>query len=406
MSNWTSGARRAGLALAASAVALGLAGCDGAGSVASKAAGSGAPVAAAAVTGATVVEKEIAPTQEFSGRLEAVEQVNIRARVGGYLTAIHFQPGAAVRKGQLLFEIDPAPFQAEVDRSQAGLMAVRAEAELAQLELARARHLLAERAIAQREVDERTAALKKLDAQQRAAQAAFQAARLNLGYTRIEAPIAGRVSKAEVTRGNLIDPSVVLSSVVSDQQIYASFDGDEATFLRVGPAARRGAAVDVAVGLASERGFPHKGKLDFVDNRFERATGSVRMRAILANEDQMLVPGLFARVRLGGNLAAAGKAVLIDERAIGTDQSHKFVYVIGARQQAEYRAVTLGPVVDGLRVVREGLRAGENIVVDGLQRVKPGQALKAQMAAMEPGPRAALADATPAAPKTAAGALQ
>lgn len=359
---------------------LALSACAREGAAPAAGPGAGGPTA---VSGASVLARSVAPTQEFSGRLEAVEQVNIRPRVAGTILAIHLQPGAVVRKGELLFEIDPAPYQAEVDRSQAALMAVRADAELARLELARAARLLAERAIAQRELDERGAGLKKLEAQLRAAEATHRSARLNLDYTRIEAPIAGRVSKAEITRGNLVDPATVLSSVVSNRDIYVAFDADETAFLRVAPVARRGKTVEVAVGLAGERGFPHKGRLEFVDNRFDRATGSVRMRGILADAGETLAPGLFARVQLGANLAGVEKAVLVAERAVGTDQDRKFVYVIGADARAEYRAVTLGPMADGLRIVREGLRPGEAVVVDGLQRVKPGMPLKASMEAMD-----------------------
>jgi multidrug efflux system membrane fusion protein len=386
-------ARGAALSLAtavlAACTAAGLAGCENAG--AQGAPGKPDPNAPAAVTAATVVEKPVALAEEYSGRLEAVEHVNIRPRVSGHLTAVHVTPGALVKRGQLLFEIDPAPFKAEVERGEASLLAVRADLELAKLELERARRLAAERAIAQREVEERAAAVQKLDAQQRAARAALQAARLNLAYTRIEAPIDGRVSRAEVTRGNLVDPNVVLSSVVS-RQIYASFDADEAAFLRVAPAARAGRKVEVEVALAGEQGFPHRAKLESIDNRFERATGSVRMRALLEGGEELLAPGLFARVRLGGNLTTGAKALLVAERAVGTDQSRKFVVVVGGDGKAEYRPVTLGPVVDGLRVIATGLKPGETVVVDGLQRVKPGQALKAkleQMAALGPATGAA-----------------
>ncbi len=340
-----------------------------------------APQAGPPVSAAIVVEKPVAETQEFSGRLEAVEVVEIRPRVSGYITAVNFKPGAEVKKGDVLFVIDPRPYQAEADRAGAAASAARAKADLARLELQRAERLLADKAIAQREFDERASVQKELDAGARAAAAQSEAARLNLSYTRITAPIDGRVSKAEITLGNLVDASAVLTSVVSLDRIYASFDGDEQTYLRVGSRAQRSQPATVKVGLTGEEGFPHEGKLEFVDNQLDANTGSVRMRATLANPDRTLAPGLFARVQIGSG--AANKAILINDRAVGTDQSRKYVVVVGADSKAEYRPVTLGPVVDGLRVVRTGLKPGEKIVVNGLQRVRPGTPVTAQLVPMD-----------------------
>ncbi len=344
------------------------------------AAASAAP-AAPPVSAAIVIEKPVLETQEFSGRLEAVEVVEIRPRVSGYITAVNFKPGAEVKKGEVLFVIDPRPYQAEADRAGASANAARARADLARLELQRAERLLLDKAIAQREFDEKAAAQKELDANARAAQAQFEAARLNLAYTRVTAPIDGRVSKAEITLGNLVDASAVLTSVVSLDRIYASFDGDEQTYLRVGASAQRDKGAVVKVGLANEEGFPHEGKLEFVDNQLDARTGSVRMRATLANPDRALAPGLFARVQVGSGVA--DKTVVITDRAVGTDQSRKFVVVVGADGKAEYRPVTLGPVVDGMRVVRTGLKAGEKIVVNGLQRVRPGAPVTPQIVPMD-----------------------
>jgi multidrug efflux system membrane fusion protein len=362
---------------AAGLAAATLAGC-------SDAAGKAVPAAAAAdgppVSAATVIEQEIAETQEFSGRLEAVEVVAIRPRVSGFITAVKLKPGAEVRKGELLFEIDPRPFQAEAERAEAAANAARARADLARLELARAGKLLGDKAIAQREFDERAAAQKELDASARAAGAQAASAKLNLSYTRVTAPIDGRVSKAEITVGNLVDPAAVLTSLVSLDRIYASFDGDESTYLRVARRARGGAPVSVRVGLANEDGFPHEGKLEFVDNQLDTRTGSVRLRAVFANEDRTMAPGLFARVQIGGG--DEHRSLLVADRAVGTDQSHKFVYVVNAKGEAERREVTLGPVVNGLRVVRHGLNPGEKIVINGLQRVKPGQPVQAETVPM------------------------
>jgi len=355
------------LLLAAAGIAIAMAGCsDATGKAAEQPAAAGGPPVSAAV----VVQKDVAETQEFSGRLEAVDRVEIRPRVSGYITQVNFKPGAEVKKGDVLFVIDPRPYQAEADRADAAAKSAHAKAELAKLELARSERLLADKAVAQREYDERAASQKELDAEARAASAQADAARLNLSYTRVTAPITGRVSKAEITLGNLVDASSVLTSVVSLDRIYASFDGDEETYVRVAKRAHANHAVDVNVGLAGEDGFPHAGKLEFVDNQLDTRTGSVRMRAVFENADRTMAPGLFARVQIGGG--EPKPAILIADRAINTDQDRKFVFVVGKDGKAEYRALKLGPIVDGLRVVRDGLHPGEKIVVSGLQRVRPG----------------------------------
>ena len=374
----------AAMALAGLA-AFGLSGCDEAtGKTAEAPAAAGGPPISAAV----VVEKTITETQEFSGRLEAIEQVQIRPRVAGFITAINFKPGSEVKKGEVLFVIDPRPFQAEANRAEAAAGSARAKADLAKLELARAEKLLADKAIAQREYDALSSSLKQLDADTRAAQAQYEAAKLNLSYTQVTSPINGRVSKAEITLGNLVDASAVLTSVVSLERIYASFDGDEETYLRVGAAAHQGKPATVKIGLANETGFPHEGKLEFVDNQLDPRSGSVRMRATFTNTDGMLVPGLFARVQLSGSTGAKS-ALMINERAVSTDQDRKFVFVVGKDNKAEYRPVTLGPAIDGLRVVRDGLKPGEKIVVNGLQRVHPGAPITPTVVAMDSDPLAA-----------------
>ena len=365
--------------------ALAIAGLAGAGLTGcADATSDDAPAAAAAgappVTSAVVIQRPVTETQEFSGRLEAIEVVAIRPRVSGYITAVNFKPGAEVKKGEVLFVIDPRPYQAEADRTKAVAAAAQARAGLARLELQRAELLLADKAIAQREFDERAAGQKELDASVRAAQAEHETARLNLAYTRVTSPIDGRVSKAEITLGNLVDATAVLTSVVSLERIYASFDGDESTYLRVSRRTNAGQPVDVKVGLAGEEGFPHSGKLEFVDNQLDSRSGSVRMRATLANTDRALAPGLFARVQIAGG--APTPQILIVDRAINTDQDRKFVYVVDKDGKAEYRSVKLGPLDDGLRIVREGLKPGEKIVVNGLQRVRPGAPIAAQVVPM------------------------
>jgi multidrug efflux system membrane fusion protein len=366
------------LALGAAGVAALVAGCSDATGKAAAApaqAQAGPPVSAA-----IVVEKQVADTQEFSGRLEAIEHVEIRPRVSGFITAVNFTPGATVKKGEVLFVIDPRPFQAEAERAEAAARSARAKADLAKLELTRAERLLGDKAIAQREYDASASSQKELEANARAAQAQYETAKLNLAYSRVVSPIDGRVSKAEITLGNLVDASSVLTSVVSTDRIYASFDGDEDTYLRVRTQAHSGQPVTVRVGLANEEGFPHEGKLEFVDNQLDTRAGSVRMRATFANKDDVMAPGLFARVQIGGGDARA--ALLVSDRAVGTDQSHKFVFVVDKDGKAEYREVKLGPVVDGLRVVKTGLKPGEKIVVNGLQRVRPGSPITAQTVPM------------------------
>lgn len=380
--NWKSSIAAPAMLVIAGASALVLSAC---GQPSAQEAGQ-APPGPPPVTAAEVIEKAVVETQEFSGRLEAVDRVEIRPRVAGFISSVNFKPGAEVRKGEVLFVIDPRPYEAEARRTEAAASAARARAELARVELARAEKLLADRAIAQREADEKASSVKELEASARAAEAAYEAAKLNLGFTKVHSPISGRVSKAEVTVGNLVDSNVVLTSVVSSNPIFASFEGDEDTFLRVARFAREGKTIPVRIGLANETGFPHEGRLEFVDNRLDPATGSVRMRATFNNTDNALAPGLFVRVQLaaGNGTDQTTKAPLISERAIGTDQNRKFVYVVNDQGKAEYRAVRLGPVIDGLRVVRDGVKAGEKIVVNGLQRVRPGAPVAAaQVVPME-----------------------
>jgi multidrug efflux system membrane fusion protein len=334
------------------------------------------------ITAAAVLERSVTESQEFSGRIEAIESVEIRPRVSGYIASVNLKPGAPVRKGDVLFVIDPRPYQAEASRTHAAAQAARAKADLAKVELERARQLVADKAIAQQEVDEKASNYTELEAQARAAQAVWESAQLNLGFTSVRSPIDGRVGKAEVTLGNLVEGNALLTTVVSNDAVYASFNGDEDSYQRVGGQARKGEAVSVRVGLANETGFPHEGRLEFVDNRLDPATGSVRMRALLKNEDGSLAPGLFARVQLAA-ASDSGKAILVADRAVGTDQNRKFVYVVTTDGKAQYREVRLGPVIDGLRVVRHGLNAGDKVVVTGLQRVQTGATVTAQTVPMD-----------------------
>jgi multidrug efflux system membrane fusion protein len=345
----------------------------------------GPPPGPPPVSAAAEIERQIVETDEFPGRIEAVELVEVRARVNGYIQSVNFKPGAKVRKGDLLFVIDPRPFAAEVARHDAMLATTRAQLDLARIEHARNEQLLAEHATSKREYDDATAKVRQLEAEARAHEAELEAARLNLAYTRVSAPIDGRVGKPEITVGNLVQGespnSPLLTTVVSSDPIYASFEADEAAYLKYIGKARAG-ALTVAVGLADEQGFPHRGRLEFVDNRVDRQSGTVRMRAILDNREGLFTPGLFARIKLG-DTAAPRNAVLVADRAIGTDQSKRFVLVIDAENKAQYREVRIGRLADGLRVVESGLKPGEVIVVNGLQRARPGSPVTPQVVSME-----------------------
>jgi RND family efflux transporter MFP subunit len=272
---------------------------------------------------------------------------------------------------------------------------VRTQLELARLQLARTQKVVGEGAVSKQEADERAAAVKQGEAQIAAAQAAVESARLNLEFTQVRAPIGGRTSRAEVTQGNLVAPGTsVLTSIVSLDPIYLYFEGDERVYLRYQELARKGERASsravrnpVYIGLANEEGHPHEGYIDFIDNRLDPRTGTIRARAVFANKNRLFTPGLFARVKLVGS--GRYRAVLVNDRAIGTDQSQKFVLVVDAEGKTQYRPVKLGPIVDGLRVVREGLKAGETIVVNGLQRVRPGMPVKPNKVPMEGAPPAA-----------------
>lgn len=341
---------------------------------------------------AAVVQQDVALWDEFSGRLEAVQHVDIRPRVAGAVQAVHFREGALVKQGDLLVTVDPAPYAAEVDRAEAQVVAAQARLSYTRSEMERATRLLQESAIAQREHEERVNALREADANLRAAQAALQTAKLNLSYTQVRAPVAGRVGRIEVTVGNLVGAGAsapVLTTLLSVSPIYASFDTDEQVVARAldgledsddGTSGQGGRArierIPVQMGTGTAGGTPHVGHLQLIDNQVDARSGTVRVRAVFDNTDGALMPGQFARIRMGR--AQRISAVLINERAVGTDQNKKFVMVVGEGDKAEYREVQLGAPVNGLRVVTSGLKAGERIVVNGLQRVRHGAVLAPQ----------------------------
>ncbi len=329
----------------------------------------GGPQGPAPVSVAPAVQRTLADSEEFSGRIEAAESVELRPRVGGVIDRVHFSDGALVSRGQLLFSVDPRPFAAEVARLESQLGAARARAELATAELARAQKLLDVKAVSRQEVDQLASGTRTSASDIAAAEAALRVARLNLEFTAVRAPIAGRISRAHVTAGNLVNDQTVLSSIVGVARVHAYFDGSEQAFLRIRASGNKTPAVRMA--LANEEGFPHLGQLDFVDNRLNAQTGAIRLRASFDNAKGQFVPGLAARLVMA--TSAPYSAVLVPERAIGTDQTKKFVVVVGADGQPQFRDVRLGSLIDGMRVVGGGkLRAGENVVVDGLQRIMPG----------------------------------
>ena len=339
---------------------------------------------------ATVVQSDVAAWDEFSGRLEAVERVDIRSRVAGAVQSIHFLEGALVERGALLVTIDPAPYAAEVDRAQAQAVAAQARVNYTRSELERARRLWDESAIARRELDERVNAQQEADANLRAAEAALQSARLSLGYTQVRAPVSGRVGRLEVTVGNLVAAgpgAPVLTTLVSVSPIYASFDADEQIVTRAlkdlpGASGARARLQDIPVemGTASTERTPFRGPLQLVDNPVNATSGPVRVRAVFDNADGSLMPGQFAQLRMGR--AKSAPALLINERAVGTDQNKKFVMVVGPDNKAAYREVSLGASVNGLRIVTSGLKADERIVINGLQRIRPGSLVAPQQMTM------------------------
>jgi multidrug efflux system membrane fusion protein len=343
--------------------------------------GGAAPTASAVpppvpVSVAPVIEKSVTEWDEFSGRIEAIDSVEVRPQVSGIIEAVHFDEGQMVKKGDLLFTIDPRPFQADLAHAQAALAGAQAKLDLARINLARKQELIKTNAIAQSELDQSNDDVLEADASVKAEEAAVQTAQINLDYTSITSPVTGRVSRAEITVGNFVSTGTtppVLTSVVSVNPVYVEFEVDEQTFLKYAAGGAAGNTgidrIPVTMGLANEDGYPHQGHLKSIDNRLDTTSGTIRVRAIFDNVNGELTPGLYAKVRTGG--AAATPDILVDDRAIGTDQDKKFVMVVDADNKANYRAVTLGPVVDGLRVIRSGLQKNEKIVVNGLQRVRP-----------------------------------
>ncbi len=332
------------------------------------------------VTVAEVIHRPLREWQEFTGRLQAVNTVDIRPRVSGYVDRVAFTDGARVKKGQLLFQIDPRPFQAEVERLVAERTRTVSDLELAKANRARAERLISAHAISREEYERQVAAESSAQGALGSIDASLQEARLNREFTEVRAPIDGHVSRAIITAGNLVTSASLLTTLVSDDPVYVYFDADEQTYLRYAKAQHdhartSGDSSEVYIGLVDEDGYPHPGQLDFIDNQVDPTTGTIRARASLANPDGRYTPGLFARVRLIGG--ENHEAVLIEDRAVGTDLSKKFVLTLTKDNRIEYRLVELGPEINGLRVVTQGLAPSELIVINGLQHVRPGQAVAA-----------------------------
>jgi RND family efflux transporter MFP subunit len=343
------------------------------------------------VTVSQPVLREVIEWDEFTGRIEAVESVEVRARVSGYLQSVHFTDGATVKKGALLFVIDPRPYQAELNRAKAALEQAIARYERTQKDLARAQQLVKSRAVSQEEVDTRGADQREAQESVQAARAAVEAAHLNVEFTQVRAPISGRISREFVTVGNLINggmaDSTLLTRIVSLDPIYSYFDVDERSYLKYSRLWREGqrsgsreVKIPVHLALGNETGFPHQGQLDFIDNRLDPNTGTMMGRSVFSNPDQMLIPGLFARIRLPGS--SQYEALLIPDGAIGSDQTQRFAFVVNDQNTVEYRKVELGPIIDGLRVIRDGLKPEDWVIVNGVQRVRAGAKVDPQKQAI------------------------
>jgi len=374
---------RMGAALMALAPLIVLAGCD----QSQPQAAPKAPVAAPTVSVSKPLQRDIVEWDEYTGRFDAVETVEIRARISGYLNDVRFTDGNLVKQGDVLFAIDPRPFERALEQAKAELFAANTKVENANLDVARGQPLIERKIISDKTFDDRMSLLRDAQAAVKVSEAKVRSAELDLSFATISAPISGRISRTLVTAGNWVSAGSVsgatlLSTIVSQDPIHLYFDVSENNYIKYkrlsergvrAGAAEVGAAVEVA--LPDETGFPHKGKLDFLDNRLDQGTGTLRARAVLPNRSGLFSPGMFARVRVTGTASYA--ALLLPDEAIGTDQTEKFVYVVADDGMVTRRNVKLGPLEAGLRVVRDGLKYSEWVVVRGLQRARPG--LKVQM---------------------------
>jgi RND family efflux transporter MFP subunit len=340
------------------------------------------------VTVAPATQREIVEWEELTGRTEAIETVEVRPRVSGHVQEVQFQSGQLVKKGDVLFVIDPRWHQADFDRRKAEYEQAKVRMENAEREAQRTEQLLASKAISAEEADGRQARFNEAKAGLLAAEAGRDFAKLDLEFTQIRAPIDGRVSRAIVTPGNFVSGlagnASLLTTIVTVDPIYVYADFDENSLLKFNELVRTkkiaaGVKVPVELQLGSDEGFPHRGYIESFDNRLDAGTGSILLRAVFPNTDGTIVPGLFARIRVP--LSEKYSALMVSESAVGTDQALRFVLTLSASNTVEYRQVKLGPSIDGMRVVRSGLKPGEEIVVNGLARVRPGMPVMAERAA-------------------------
>jgi RND family efflux transporter MFP subunit len=353
------------------------------------------------VTVSQPVSREVTEWEEYTGRLEAIESVEVRARVNGYLQSIHFKNGVTVKQGDLLFVIDPRPYQTELERAKAELALATARLERMGKDLARAQMLVRSRAISEEEVDTRISDQRQAQESVQAARATVNAAQLNVEFTQVRAPISGRISRNLISVGNLINggttQSSLLTTIVSLDPIYCYFEADERAYLKGIRQLRNGDHANSRAGkqpvymaLADEENFPHQGSIDFVDNRLDQNTGTITARAVIPNPDLLLAPGLFARLRIPSG--SKYKALMLPPEALGSDLSQQFVFVVDAQNLVQYRKVTPGPIIDGWRVIRDGIQSDDWVIVKGVQRVRTGakvDPLKQDSAGSQPFPPAA-----------------
>lgn len=359
---------------------------------------SGGVPMAAPVTVTTAIQKTVQPYGEWTGRFEAPESVEIRARVAGIIEHVDFKAGEKVQRGDVLFTLDSLPFEAELDRAEAQLASAKTQSDWSRAEASRSKRLLEAKATSQQEFDQLYAQQRNAEAAVKAADAAVRLARLNLNYTKVRSPITGRVSRAVVTAGNLVGVGTpVLTTVVSMEQMHVYFSMSEQAYLNSINSLGRGHVIPVSMGLADQQGTPNKGRLDFVDNRVNPSTGTVQARAVFENKEGHWMPGLFARIKVPEG--APTLSIMVPDRAIGTDQSKKVVWVVTPDNKALPRDVTLGAAEGNLRMVTSGLKVGERVIVEGTQRVQPGMLVQPELMKEEASlaPQAAHAEAPAAA---------
>ncbi|MBB4797167.1 RND family efflux transporter MFP subunit [Brevundimonas bullata] len=358
------------------------------------------------VTVATPLARQVVDWDEVTGRFEATRSVDVRARVGGYIQAVHFKDGDFVRQGQLLFTLDPRPAQAALASAQAQLSQAQAQLTLARSEFARAEGLLASQAVSQAEVDSKRGAVAQAQAAVSAANAAIRARQLDVEFTRVTAPIAGRVSDRRVDPGNLVgggsSAGDVLTTIVSSSPIYFVFDGSEALALKYQREARTGGPAPIRIRLQDEASYDRVGTLDFTDNAIDSASGTIRLRAVVPNADGFLKPGMFGQAQLAGG--GAYQALLVPDSAVATDAARRVVMVVNADGSTAARAVQTGPLVDGLRVIRSGLKPTDRVIISGGQRIQmPGMKVQPKNGTIAPvAPKAGDAPVTQAAPASSA----